>query len=332
MHRTSGTTGVPMKILDTAADWHWWSQTWQHVLDAASVEQSDRAFLAFSFGPFVGFWSAHQAIADRGALVIPGGGLSSIARLDFMRTSAANIVCCTPSYALHLAAVAEENEFDLAGLQVDRLIVAGEAGGSIPSVRAQIERAWAAEVIDHSGATEIGPWGFGWRDRIGLHIIETSFVAELLPIDAVDGEADTDLRELVLTSIGRIGAPVIRYRTGDVVRAGSLESGQCGFLWLPEGVVGRADNMVTIRGVNVFPSSVDRIVREILPMAEYRVTVFRQGHLDQMAIEVEATADGIARLKKHFESRLGLRIPVEAVQDGSLPRSEGKSRRWIDNR
>ena len=106
LHRTSGTHGQPLMILDTAADWQWWSDSWQHVLQAANITKADRVFLAFSFGPFIGFWSAHQACVDLGAMVIPGGGLSTLGRLEFMRQSAANVVCCTPSYALHLAEVA----------------------------------------------------------------------------------------------------------------------------------------------------------------------------------------------------------------------------------
>ena len=122
------------------------------------VSQADRVFLAFSFGPFIGFWSAHQACVDRRAMVIPGGGLSSLARLEFMRQSRATVVLCTPSYALHLAEVAQRESVPLDELQVDRIIVAGEAGGSLPAVRSRIESAWQARVIDHCGATEVGPF------------------------------------------------------------------------------------------------------------------------------------------------------------------------------
>lgn len=328
MHRTSGTTGNPMMVLDTVDDWNWWSTTWQHVLEAGEVSSSDVVFLAFSFGPFIGFWSAHQACVDRKALVIPGGGLSSLARLEFMRDSEATVVCCTPSYALHLAEISKAEGFPLAQLPVRRIIVAGEAGGSVLPTRAAIESAWGAQVVDHSGATEIGPWGFGWPDAPGLHIIETSFIAELLPIESVD---DPQLRELVITSIGRHGAPVLRYRTGDAVRA-VRKPGKCNFLWLPDGVVGRVDNMVTVRGVNVFPSSIDAIIREFDSVVEYRVLVTREGHLDQLAIEVESSETVRESLAKIFSVRLGLRIPVVCVEPESLPRSEGKSRRWNDLR
>ncbi|MCA9191642.1 MAG: hypothetical protein KDB03_07770 [Planctomycetales bacterium] len=336
VHRTSGTTGRPLMICDTLTDWNWWSSTWQHVLQAAGVDSSDRVFLAFSFGPFIGFWSAHSACVDRGAMVIPGGGLSSLARLDFISQISATTICCTPSYALHLAEVARNESIDLRRNAVNKIIVAGEAGGSLLAVRQQIETAWGASVIDHSGATEIGPWGFGWPDRPGLHIIETSFIAEFLPMAGPAPQPmDGDWRELVLTSLGRIGAPVIRYRTGDIVRVHSkanADAENCRFAWLPDGVIGRVDNMVTVRGVNVFPSSVEEIVRQLGGIQEYRVYVDRVGELDQLTLEVEASEAIIGELQKLFSIHLGLRIPVRQASAGSLPRSEAKSVRWIDRR
>lgn len=333
LHRTSGTTGDPLIVLDTAEDWRHWSGTWQHVLEAAEVSPEDRVFLAFSFGPFVGFWSAHQACVDRGATVIPGGGLSSLARLEFMRQTRATVMCCTPSYALHLAEVAGEHAIDLGSLSIRTIIVAGESGGSVPEVRGRIEEQWQARVVDHSGATEIGPWGFGWPDRIGLHIIETSFVAELIPIDdATATTVDGDLHELVLTSLQRTGAPVIRYRTGDAVIAERRQDGACRFLWLPYGVVGRTDRMVTIRGVNVFPSSIDAVVRAFDGVAEYQVDVTRVAALDQVTLQIEGNDSTRAALEQALTVRLGLRIPVKTVPANSLPRSELKSQRWRDLR
>ncbi len=340
LHRTSGTTGRPLMILDSSDDWRWWSSTWQHVLHAAELSSFDRVFLAFSFGPFIGFWSAHQACVDLGATVIPGGGLSSLARLEFMRQTQPTVVCCTPSYALHLAELALHEGLSLASLGVKKLIVAGEAGGSVPAVREQMEQAWQAQVIDHSGATEIGPWGFGWPDQIGLHIIESCFIAEFLPLESQlltsppleIQQPESDLSELVLTSLGRYGAPVFRYRTGDIVSRQASGPGRCRFVWLPQGVVGRADNMLTIRGVNIFPSSIDAIVRQFAQLTEYQVIVTRAGVLDQLRIEVETEPINQLPLEKLLTTRLGLRIDVTTVPVGSLPRSELKSRRWVDLR
>ena len=158
-HRTSGTQGRPLVVLDSPSDWQWWIDTWQFVLDAAEVQPEDRALMAFSFGPFIGFWSANDAITARGCIVIPGGGLSTVARLELARTAEATVILCTPTYALHMAEVAAENQIDTAGLNVRRIIVAGEPGGGIPATRQRIETTWNAKLIDHSGASEIGPWG-----------------------------------------------------------------------------------------------------------------------------------------------------------------------------
>jgi phenylacetate-CoA ligase len=330
VHRTSGTRGAPLLVMDCQADWEWWAATWQHVLAAGGIGAGDRVFMAFSFGPFVGFWSAYEACSRRGAMIIPGGGLSSLGRLEFMRQVSPTVIACTPTYALQLAEVAARSGHDLREFGVRRILVAGEPGGSVPPVRQRIENAWNAAVIDHCGATEIGPWGMGWPGGIGLHIIETSFIAEFLP--PTNPAARDDLRELVLTSLGRLGAPVIRYRTGDLVRAVRPPSGPCRFLWLPEGIVGRADDMVIIRGVNVFPSSIDALVRAETATDEYRVLVSRRGELDELSVEVEASQEVAARIARRCELQLGLRIAVAPVAAESLPRSDGKSRRWFDQR
>src|SRR6185436_11093674 len=120
----------PMAVLDTAEDWQWWIECWQYVLDAAQITPSDRVLLAFSFGPFVGFWSAFDALLARGALVLPGGGLGSLARIELLRRTQATAVFCTPTYALRLAQVAAEHQINLSQLSVEKIVVAGEPGGS----------------------------------------------------------------------------------------------------------------------------------------------------------------------------------------------------------
>ena len=230
-HRTSGTQGRPMTVLDTAEDWTGWTNAWQYVLDAAQVDQTDTALMAFSFGPFIGFWSAFDAAVERGLTVVPTGAMTTVARLDLVFSSAATVVFCTPSYALHMAEVAAERAIDLRTSGVKKIIVAGEPGGSIPATRARIELAWDAQVIDHAGASEVGPWGFADTTREGLFVNEAYFLPELIsiedqsliPLDTFkqtnNGSGDGELlAELVLTSLVRYGCPVIRYRTGDLVR------------------------------------------------------------------------------------------------------------------
>ena len=331
-HRTSGTRGRPMVILDTAEDWQWWVGIWQFVLDAAEVGSGDRALMAFSFGPFIGFWSANDALATRGALVIPGGGLSTIARLELLGSSRATVLCCTPSYALHMAEVAKENQIDTASLTVRRVIVAGEPGGSIPAVRQRIEAAWNARVTDHSGATEVGPWGYSDQEQRGLHVVEAEFLAEFVSVDSGRPAGEGELAELVLTTLGRSGSPVIRYRTGDLVRPIWRTPGPNRFVLLEGGVLGRADDMMIIRGVNVFPSSVEQILRGFSEIVEYRMTAHKTGHMDALLVEIEDRLHDPHRVAQELQLRLGLKVEVRCVPIGSLPRFEGKGKRFLDHR
>jgi phenylacetate-CoA ligase len=336
LHQTSGTRGIPLPVLDTSDDWRWWLECWGYVLDEAEVGRDDVALMAFSFGPFIGFWTANDSLVRHGAMVVPGGGMSSEARLQLIADHRCTIVCCTPTYALHLAAVAAERGTDLAANSVTRIIVAGEPGGSVAAVRQRIEQAWGARVIDHAGASEIGAWGFGSRDGRGLHVIEPEFIAELLVFDDRHPQGreaeDGQLAELVLTSLGRQGGPVIRYRTGDIVRGYRRHDQPCTFLWLEGGVLGRADDMLVIRGVNVFPSSIEAIVREVDAVAEFRMIATRHLEMDQLALEIESTEQVAAALGERLRDRLAMRVDVRVVAEGSLPRFEAKARRWIDRR
>lgn len=337
LHQTSGTRGWPMPVLDTPADWQWWLECWGYVLDAADVTPDDVAMMAFSFGPFIGFWTANDALVARGATVVPGGGMSSEARLQLIEDHRCTIVCCTPTYALHLASVAADRGIDLAGGSVGRIIVAGEPGGSVPVVRERIEQAWGAKVVDHSGASEVGAWGVGSVDGRGLHVIETEFIAERLRFDEDPNGTpveEGEEAELVLTNLGRFGGPAIRYRTGDIVRGFEDHDYACRFLWLAGGVLGRADDMMVIRGVNVFPSSVEAIVREVDATAEFRMIATRRDEMDQLSIEIEADdeTEKLNRLSELLRDRLAMRVRVDAVATGTLPRFEAKAQRWIDRR
>jgi phenylacetate-CoA ligase len=329
-HQTSGTRGRPLPVLDTWDDWQWWIDCWQYVLDAAEVTAADRALLAFSFGPFIGFWSAHDALVDRGAMVIPGGGINTLGRLDLLQRSAATVLLCTPTYALHLAEVAHEHKIDLsAHCQVKKIIVAGEAGGSIPATRARIESAWGARVIDHSGASEVGPWGFADASDRGLHLLECEFIAEFLSVETNETAAEGELAHLVLTSLGRPGMPVIRYLTGDLVRPTWSPTG---FVLLEGGVLGRTDDMLVVRGVNIFPSSIEQIIHSFPEVAEYRLTVRKRGEMDEMMIEVEDHLEQPARIAEELQLRLGVKVDVRLAEPASLPRFEGKGKRFIDCR
>jgi phenylacetate-CoA ligase len=334
VHQTSGTTGQPLRCLDTAESWAWWGRCWATVYENAGVSAADRVFFAFSFGPFIGFWSAFEGARAIGALSLAGGGMSSLQRLHAIIDNRATAVVSTPTYALHLAEVARQEGIDLKGSAVRVTIHAGEPGANIDSTRRRIEAAWGAQCFDHAGATEVGAWGFECPHRDGLHLNEGEFIGEV--IDPVSGRA-ADEGELVITNLGRVGMPVIRYRTGDKVIA--QRSGcACGrpFLRFRGGVVGRIDDVLIIRGVNVFPSAIENIVRRFDEVVEFAVDVHRRGELDELELRIELREGGAQqaaeRLKASLREALGLRANVIVVAEGSLPRYELKARRFKDHR
>ena len=331
-HRTSGTRGRPMVVLDTPEDWRWWIDTWQYVLDAAELGPEDRVLMAFSFGPFIGFWSAFDAACQRGSLVIPAGGLNTLGRLELARSQRATVLMCTPSYALHMAEVASSSQLDTASLDIRRIVVAGEPGGSVPALRRRIEDSWNAQVVDHSGASEVGPWGYADAHGRGLHVNEAEFIAEFLSIETGQPGGEGELCELILTTLGRHGCPVFRYRTGDLVRPTWNADGPNNFVLLEGGVLGRVDDMMVIRGVNIYPSSVEQILRGFPEVVEYRMTAYKDGEMDALRVEVEDQLDRPERIAKELQLRLGLRVQVTAVDSGSLPRFEAKGKRFVDKR
>ncbi len=337
VHQTSGTTGRPLRWLDTAESWQWWLDCWQEIYRAAEVSPDDRIFVAFSFGPFIGFWTAFEAGQRLGALVMPGGGLSSKQRLETLLENDATVLVCTPTYALRLAEVAKENGIDLASSAIRVTIHAGEPGASVPNVKSRIEAAWGARCVDHAGATEVGAWGYSCGERNHMHINEDEFIAEVIDPEThapVEPDADGVQRgELVLTNLGRVGSPVIRYRTGDLVEL-TRQPCPCGrpTAVLRGGVLGRIDHMFIIRGINVFPSALENLIRAFPEIEEFEVGVEHHRAMAELVIRIEVNgerpADVAAALQQHVHERLNLRPVVRVVDRGSLPRYELKARRF----
>ena len=336
-HQTSGTSGEPLRVLDTPESWDWWGRCWKQVFSASGVGPDDRIFCAFSFGPFIGFWAAVEGARQLGALLVPGGGRSSLDRLKLMRETGCTVLCCTPSYALHLLDVAAENGFDISGLNIHTTIHAGEPGANIPAVKRRIETGWSARCRDHSGASEVGAYGFetGTRPN-GLLVNETEFIAEVL--DAGGARVNPgEEGELVLTNLGRWGFPVIRYRTGDTVRYADPQASTHHLLFLEGGIIGRMDDMVTVRGVNIYPGAIDNLVRSVDGIEEYRTTVSTRGEMNELSIEIEvrpgmdrnATRSVLAEL---ISDKLGLRPDVSLAEPETLPRFEMKGKRFFINK
>ena len=215
LHRTSGTTGSPLRWLDTAESWDWWGKCWGEIYRAAGVTSADRLMIAFSFGPFIGFWSAYHGAQQLGALIIPNGGMTSDQRIRAMLSNDVTVLIATPTYALRLAEVAEQDGINLPEEASIRVTIhAGEPGASLSATKHRIESRWGARAYDHAGATEVGAWGVMCESQAGVHLNEDEFICEVL--DPETGNP-SDEGELVITNLGRVGMPVIRYRTGDYV-------------------------------------------------------------------------------------------------------------------
>jgi phenylacetate-CoA ligase len=328
LHQTSGSSGAqPLRWLDTAESWEWWTRIWaEHVYRAAGVEAKDRVFFAFSFGPFIGFWSAFGGAQRLGALCMSGGAMTSEQRLRTILDLDATVLLSTPTYALRLADVAAELGLDLSGSGVRVTIHAGEPGASIPATRAAIEEAYGAACFDHTGMTELGPTGFSCSQRDGIHLIDSEFIFEVLDLDGRPaGEG-----ELVATNLGRWGMPLIRYRTGDRVKV-SREPCPCGspFMKVVGGIQGRVDEMFTVRGVNLYPSQVEDIVRRYPEVAEFVIERRRERQMDEVALLIEPAGDDFSttRLEADLRQALGVRLDCRVVERGTLPRSELKATR-----
>ncbi|HLW47882.1 MAG TPA: phenylacetate--CoA ligase family protein [bacterium] len=337
VHQTSGTTGRPLRWLDTVESWDWWQRCWMFVYRAAGVGPSDRVFFAFSFGPFIGFWAAFDAARRIGALAIPGGGLDSNLRLRLLAESGATVLVCTPSYALRLAEVGRVTGLDTARLPIRLTIHAGEPGASIPATRRRIEAAWGAVCIDHTGLTEVGATGFTCPAG-EVHLNESEFIAEVID-PATGAPASGGEGELVLTNLGREGSPVVRYRTGDRVRL-IEDRCECGrtFARLAGGILGRADDMLIVRGVNVFPSGIEEVVRQFECVDEFRIEVHRRSEMLDLRVVAEIDGDRYGAgqiaatlddLRRRLRAACGIRIDAEAAAAGTLPRWELKARRVV---
>ena len=266
--------------------------------------------------------------------------VSSQLRLSIIEAVSATVVCCTPTYALRLAEVAGEERKvggPLSEGSVRVLIVAGEPGGSIPATRIRIEQAWGARVIDHHGLTEVGPVSFEcWEGPGLLHLNEVEYIAEVLDPATLDPVPDGQSGELVLTNLGRSASPVIRYRTGDVVVRRSEPCG-CGrtMARLEGGILARTDDMVSIRGVNVYPALVESVVLGFHEVVEFRSTVSHTGAMRSLSLEIELASGAedapvvVKRLTQHLREALGLTVPVRIAERGRLPRFDMKARRFV---
>ncbi len=331
--RTSGTSGVSMAWLDTREDWKWMLGNWDLILQMAGVIPGSNCFFTFSFGPFLGFWTAYEAALHKGCLCIPGGGLSSESRLNTILRNQVEYLFCTPTYALRLLETAKQNEISLQENRLKKIIVAGECGGSNQATRKILDHAWDKDAVlfDHYGMTEVGPVAYEIPGgHGGLRILQDSYYAEVVHCESLLPVEDGELGELILTPLGRTGAPVLRYRTGDLVRANrDIDDFGLPTFDLVGGILGRTDDMVIIRGVNLYPSAIDSIVRKVPGISEYQVLISSSRGMKEARIRAECEKSVGLALENAIHDAFSLRIPVECVAPEALPRVEMKAKRWI---
>ena len=337
-HQTSGTTGKPLRVLDTPESWDWWGRCWGFVLTGAGLTENDRLFVPFSFGPFIGFWAALEGARIINTMMIPGGGRDSLERLHLMKELGVTAICCTPTYALRLAEVAQEAKFDLNEIPLRISILSGEPGANVPATKTRVESVWNFKSYDHAGASEVGAHSFECEIQPnGTHVNESEFIVEVLNPDTLEPVSEGEQGELIITNLGRIGFPVIRYRTGDLVRL-NHEPCKCGrtFPRFEGGVLGRVDDMVVVRGINVFPSAIENLIRRSDEVEEFRITVSTVKQMGHLSIELDLKkyADPENAKKDVYQqirNELSLSSEIKVVPHGSLPRFEMKARRFHVN-
>ena len=343
-HQTSGTTGQPIYQADTWQDWEWWAEAWAYILYAQGYRDHDRVFLPFGYNVFVAFWAAHYAAEKLGCEVIPGGVLNTEARILKMQELRVTAMMATPTYVLGMADTARRKlGIDPPkDLEIKRITVAGEPGGSIPATRKRMEEAWGAKVYDHVGATEIGAWSYDCIYQSGLHVNEALFLVEIEDIDTGDLITESGKRgKMVVTAFDRLAQPCIRFDAKDIIEWSSDEC-ECGrtFRLLKGGVIGRTDDITKVKGVLLSPTSIEEVVRGLTELSEeYEVIVTKKGDLDNITVKVElvpgqeSNIETIrAKLVDQLRVKTNLGYDLEFHDHGTLPRYDVKAKRFKDLR
>ena len=334
-HQTSGSSGSPLLFLDSKDGWEWLLNNWLKIFALAGIEKDDRLFFPFSFGPFLGFWTAFEASCKAGCLSFPGGGMSSEARLALIQNQKINVVFTTPSYALRLGEVARSQGINLQDMGLKKLVLAGEPGANIPATRLRIEKDWGPIVVDHHGMTETGPVTVECSATPSLlHIIEHAFIAEVIDPNTQKKLSFGSIGELVLSSIGRVGCPLLRYRTGDIVQLNHQKCA-CGFKGqsLMGGILSRADEMIFLKGNNIYPSALQNKLHSIERIVDFRITFYKTEANPQLLFEVETLqtdSESITdTIEKMIQTAFLFKPVIKIVPNGTLPRQEMKSKRFI---
>lgn len=348
IHGSSGTSGTPTVYGVAREDWDRAAEIFAITHWAMGVRPTDIVHFAFPFGLFFGGWAMLYAAETVGAACLPLGATDTRRHIEMMHQLGCTVIEGTPSYLLHMAEVAAELGYDTTKAPIRRALVGGEPGGSIPSTRQRILDVWGLESVCDSGtSSEMFPFctNADCTEMAGMHVYTDEVWTEIVsPDDPNSAVAEGETGNLVYTHLWRRSQPMIRFAVGDRSFMTS-EPCRCGRTYprLPQGLLGRNDDMLVIRGANIFPSAIERALREVNGLGlEFRIRVTRDGTLDEIAVEAEAApsiADDPAA-RQAVEERAGaalkhrclIRIPVRLVAPGTFERATLKARRVIDER
>ncbi len=347
IHGSSGTSGVPTLYAVSAEDWQRGERIHAMAQWAAGIRPTDLLHIAYPFGLFMGSWGLYQGAEKLGATLFPIGITDSEKQLEYIERLQPTVFCATPSYCIHLAGVADRLGFDLRRSSVRLLLCGGEAGASLPGTRDSLRSLWGATPIDIGSTSEMYPFqtSFTCSHATGLHQMIDENYTEIVDKDDLNKPVDEGRRgAVVYTHLWRRHQPMIRFAPGDesYVSFGPCPCGRT-YPRMPEGVLGRLDDMLVIRGANLFPSTIETGLRQVPGLgAEFRILVSKNGALDEVHVEVERAADSglssdaVNELTSATEGALrriaGIRIGVTVLDPGALPAVTFKARRVVDSR
>lgn len=345
VHASSGTTGKPTVVGYTKRDIDTWAELMARTLACAGVHRGDIVHNAYGYGLFTGGLGFHYGAERLGATVIPISGGNTKRQIMIMKDFGSTVLTCTPSYALNIADVMKEE-----GISPEDLNIRVGVFGAEPwseNMREEIERKLGIDAIDIYGLSEIIGPGVSVEcieQKKGLHIFEDHFIPEIIDPDTGEVLPPGEKGELVFTTLTKEAFPVIRYRTRDITRL-ITEPCTCGrTLYRMEKIMGRTDDMLIIRGVNVFPSQIEHVlmsIEEVEP--HYQIIIDKQGALDIMEVQVEVSEEIFSdeikvleslakRIEQELKETLSVSCRVKLVEPRSIQRSEGKAKRVIDKR
>ncbi len=338
-HASSGTTGKPTVVGYTHKDMETWTELIARIVSMAGVTNEDTAQVAFGYGLFTGAFGLHQGLEKVGAAVIPMSSGNTQKQILIMKDFGTTALICTPSYALHIAETAKEMGIDpKKDLDIKFGLFGGE--GSTEAMRLELNKSWGMFATENYGMSElIGPGVSGECECLnGMHIFEDHFIPEIINPDTGEVLPDGSVGELVITPISKEALPLIRYRTKDL---STLYDGDLLNMRKMKRIKARTDDMMIIRGVNVFPSQIEEVLLKIDAFSPYyQLIITREGNMDDLAIDIEpelssSTKDiqeAIKTLVHKIKSGIGVSVKVNVKNHGEVPRSQGKAQRVVDKR